>query len=415
MTDARRAPAVGPARSEAVRRHNLGLLLGEVHRNGELSRAELTARSGLNRSTIGTLVGELVAAGLLRGEVPNAAARVEISAGRPSHRVGPRSDGPIVVAVDLDIDRIAVATVGIGGRVLARREADLPLDTSNSAEVIATIAATVRAAARSAPGPTVGVGISVPGSVCQTTGVVRLAPNLGWREVALVPALQAQLGAGGLSVPVAAGNDANLAAVAEHVRGHGRGVGDLVFLLGRVGVGAGIIAGGRLLGGHGGGAGEVGHLCLDAAGPACHCGSHGCAELFIGDTALLRAAGITANAGHRLVGHVLTAAAAGSPPELAAVRTVATYLGRTVAALLNVVDPATVITGGTLGQVLELAGAEVHAEVARFAFGVNASTLSLQATAFDAGEASLLGAAELAFEPLLRDPSAFACSARWVN
>ena len=104
------------ARQDAIRRHNLGLLLGQIHRDGALTRAELTQRLHLSRSTIGALVSDLVELGLVDEHVPSGGDR----AGRPSHVVGPRPDGPYAVAVDIDITHVTTAAVGIGGQVLAR-------------------------------------------------------------------------------------------------------------------------------------------------------------------------------------------------------------------------------------------------------------------------------------------------------
>lgn len=396
-----------PARPDAVRRHNLARLLQEVHRDGELSRADLTARLGLNRSTIGTLVGELVGGGVLEGATPDLAARSEPGAGRPSHLVRPRTDGPFVLAADIEVDRVGVAAVGVSGVVLHR--IDVPTTTRHPAEVATVTARAMADVAASTTGFPVGVGVSVPGSVDRETGTVALAPNLDWDDVEFAGLLQHALtpwGLGALAVKV--GNDANLGAISEQLRGHGRGHEDVVFLLGRIGVGAGIIADGRLLVGSAGGAGEVGHLCLDTSGPPCHCGSHGCAEVYIGDAALLAAAGRPDAPTRDAVDAVLADAALGKPDELAAVRRVAVHLGRTVAALLNLVNPSVVITGGTLARVLELAGDDARTELHRYAFGRADAHLLLEPATHPAGESCLLGAAELAFELLITDPAAFA-------
>lgn len=104
------------ARPDAIRRHNLSLVLGQVHRDGAVTRAELTQRLGLSRSTIGALVADLTDRGLVEESVPSGGPR----AGRPSHVVGPHSHGPFVVAVDLDVTHVTAAAIGIGGTVLAR-------------------------------------------------------------------------------------------------------------------------------------------------------------------------------------------------------------------------------------------------------------------------------------------------------
>ena len=97
------------ARPDAIRRHNLGLLLGQVHRDGELTRAELTQRLALNRSTIGALVADLTELGLLDEWVPSGGER----AGRPSHLVGPRPDGPYAIAVDIDVTHLTLSLIHI--------------------------------------------------------------------------------------------------------------------------------------------------------------------------------------------------------------------------------------------------------------------------------------------------------------
>src|ERR1700712_5475260 len=105
-----------PVRQDAMRRHNLALVLQHVHLDGALTRAELTQRLGLSRSTIGDLVAELSALGLLGESVPSGGPRV----GRPGPVGRPRPDSPFVVAVDIDVTRVVAAAVGIGGHVLAR-------------------------------------------------------------------------------------------------------------------------------------------------------------------------------------------------------------------------------------------------------------------------------------------------------
>lgn len=112
-----------PRRADDIRQHNLGLLLSELHRDGELTRAELTQRLGLSRSTIGVLVTDLAELGLVSAQVPTGGDR----AGRPSHVVGLREDGPYVIAVDVDITHVRIAAVGLGGKVLVRKDVPLTL------------------------------------------------------------------------------------------------------------------------------------------------------------------------------------------------------------------------------------------------------------------------------------------------
>ncbi len=393
------------ARTDTVRRHNLALVLRQVHLHGALTRAELTQRSGLNRSTIGGLVTELSDLNLVRESVPVGGTR----AGRPSHVVEPRTDGPFVVAVDIDLEQVSTAAVGIGGNVLARyvvASPPGPVPPEHVARYVAAAIPVLQQQARVLDMP-VGIGISVPGTVDARTGVVGLAPNLGWQDVPLGPLVDAVAPAG---LPIWVGNDADLAVLAEHRRGSARGYDDVVYLFGRGGVGAGILVDSRPLRGSGGFAGEIGHTVLDPAGLACHCGGRGCVETYISAAALLRLAGLhldrdgsQSEAG--LVRDVLRAAAAGEPQSLQAVRTLAGYLGRVVASLVNLLNPQLVVTGGLLRDVLLLARPEVQASLERHALASALHMVELRPSELGP-DSSLLGAAELAFGPLLADPSA---------
>ncbi|MEP6599562.1 MAG: ROK family transcriptional regulator [Actinomycetota bacterium] len=392
----------GAARPDEIRRHNLGLLLEQVHRDGELTRAELTRRLGLNRSTIGALVADLTSLGLLAEHVPSGSER----AGRPSHQVGPRPDGPYVVAVDIEVDRVTGAAVGLGGRVLARRETRLEAGRSSPADVAEVIAAMVDPLGAALPAVAwpVGLAASIPGTIRRTDGVVEFAPNLHWQEVGFADLLAAKVRCG---LPIHLGNDADLGALAEHLRGAGRQRDDVVFLNGKIGVGAGIIADGHSLRGHDGLAGEIGHVMLDPDGPPCRCGGRGCVETYIGEGALLRLAGRTAAPSRESVHEIVQAARAGEARALNGVRAVGVSLGRTVASLVNLLNPQVVIMGGSLSCVLDVARAEVETELNRRAMTASRRGVELR-TAGLGEDSSLLGAAELAFRPLLADPADFA-------
>ncbi|MDT4978329.1 MAG: hypothetical protein QOG07_208 [Pseudonocardiales bacterium] len=386
------------ARPDAIRRHNLALLLGQVHRDGELTRAELTQRLDLNRSTIGSLVADLTELGLLEEWVPSGGDR----AGRPSHVVGPRQDGPYAIAVDIDVTHLTIAAVGIGGHVLSRHT--LPMDpTPSPAELVAkhivAAAANVGVEVDERAWP-IGIGISVPGTVDWHSGTVEFAPNLTWRHEEF-GAMVAALAPPGLRVVV--GNDADLAVIAEHVRGGGRGSDDVVYLIGRIGVGAGIIVNGTPLRGHDGYAGEVGHNVVDASGPQCHCGKRGCVETYVGENALLELAGRTEPVTAGSIAAVFADAAAGDERASAAVRAVAAALGRTIASLVNVLNPERVLLGGSFTEVFRLAEKEMMEALDSHTMGDSRNTVQL-CTPRLGDDSSLLGAAELAFGALLADP-----------
>lgn len=385
---------------EAVRRHNLGTLLRHVHDVGEVSRAELTGRMGLNRSTIAGLVTELDTLGLIEHASPATARR---GAGRPSAGVRIRDDGPYVVAVDLGVDNAMVARVGLGGRIGVRASAPIPHDTE-AWQVGATVASLVRQVVAVAPpdAPLLGIGVAVPGLVRRRDGLVRHAPNLDWRDVSFGSIVLAALD---LDVPIALGNDADLGALAEQRRGAAVSVDDLIYLSGNVGVGAGVITGGARLEGVAGYAGEVGHICHEPGGITCHCGSRGCWETVVGAPAIAEALRCPADQAARL--GVILDEMTSAPREL---RSIATELGRGLAAVVNMFNPNVVILGGYFRPLLRLCRAEVSAGLAERALDavIESVRLTLPGLATDS---VLLGAAEIALDPVFVDPVASLASA----
>ncbi|MDT4951491.1 MAG: hypothetical protein QOJ37_4086, partial [Pseudonocardiales bacterium] len=145
-------------------------MLGHVHRDGALTRAQLTQRLGVSRSTVGALVSDLTKLGLVQEVVPSRGAGV----GRPSHVVAPHSGGPFVVAVDIDVAHVTIAAVGLGGAVLAREVVPTGA-TLSTPEAIAELAIDAIARLRAAGGPDsrpAGMGVSVPGTVDRRSGRV---------------------------------------------------------------------------------------------------------------------------------------------------------------------------------------------------------------------------------------------------
>ncbi len=377
-----------------MRRHNLGTVLAHLHHDGQLSRADLTARLGLNRSTIGALVGELVSLGAVVETAPSGG---RSGAGRPSLDVRPNPHAAVVVAVEIGIDVLRGALVGLGGQVLARASAPTP--PSRRPDLVA--GAVVRLARRlvvSVPEAAVllGLGVGVPGVVREPGGVVRFAPNLGWVDVPLADLLRARMSA---DLPVTVGNDADLGALAEHTRGAAVGCDDIVFLAADAGVGGGVIVGGHPLHGVGGYAGELGHLMVNPRGRTCRCGSRGCWETEIGAEAI--------GAALRLESTDLDSLAEGLRQvhrPSAALRSVGRYLGLGLGSIVNVLNPEVVVLGGVLRALYPVVSADVDQALASVALQAPREQVRVLVPALG-GDSVLLGAAEKAFEPVLTDPA----------
>jgi predicted NBD/HSP70 family sugar kinase len=347
----------------------------------------------LNRSTIGALVSELAQLGAVREERPGGS---RSTAGRPSLVVRPRADRVQVLAVDVGVQRLRVALVGLGGQVIARRYRTV---TTSTPEAVARLLGTLVEAVLRDPAAgqrVIGVGVAIAGVVRQHDGCVRFAPNLGWRDAPFGDLVGDRLG----TTAVRIGNDADLGALAEHLRGAARGVDNVVFLSGDIGVGGGLILDGHPLRGAGGYAGELGHMTVRPDGRACRCGATGCWETEIGAGAVARALGIPGAGGQDVIAalHRLD----GTGP--AVLGEVAHHLGVGLASLVNLVNPQQLILGGLLEEVYRVCGPLVEQELRRAALAAPAEQVRIRTP--ELGDDVLLaGAAELAWEPLLADPA----------
>ncbi|MFI6365746.1 ROK family protein [Nocardia sp. NPDC050630] len=381
---------------DEIRRQNLAVLLRHVHSSGPMSRTTLAERMGLNRSTILALTADLAAAGLVSEELPGQTGK----AGRPSLVVRPESERVYGVALDVGADRLAVARVGLGGVILDRRETRRPSGAFDPNDVIGALVDLAENMIRGSGPETVcvGVGVAFCGMVREQDGVVRYGPNIGWVDVPVGALLSERLG-----LRVVVGNNANLGALAERERGVGVGVADMIYLHGEVGIGGGIIMGGKLLGGEGGYGGEVGHMIVNPGGRACTCGSHGCLEAEAGELALIAAARRTDLTGRAAVEAIVDAAARGDATARDALHQVGDWLGYGVANLVNIFNPTMVVFGGVLREIYLASAAQVRSRLAVNGLLAVREQVRLRTSAL-ADDAPLIGAAELAFADVLTDP-----------
>lgn len=381
----------------SVRRSNLGLVLGEIHRRGVVSRSELGAVTGLTRSSILSLVGALVD----RGLVSESRAASTGSPGRPSSYVRPVSTAAVALAMEIAVDSLTVATVGLGGAMIDRVRQGRPR-SSGVDETLDGLAAMAAGALGRLHHTTrlVGVGVAVAGQVASRDGHLTLAPNLGWRDVPLGRHITRRLA---VDVPLAVANEARLGALAEHRRGAAVGCDDVIYVGGDVGVGGGLIIGGRPFAGATGTAGEIGHMIVDPRGLDCRCGSRGCWETVVSRQALLARVGLGVDAGPAGVAGVAARAQAGEPAALAALDETADWMAVGLVGLVNLINPQLIVLGGYFPLVAPLWRPDLVSRIRRSVLPSCRPDLRI-VSAHLGTDASLLGAAELAFEHLLADP-----------
>jgi predicted NBD/HSP70 family sugar kinase len=334
-----------PARQHTLREHNLALVLQHIATGGALSRARLASRTGLTKATVSSLVDTLVHAGLVTELGPEARGAI----GRPASALTLNRSGLVGLGLEVNVDYIAVCVTDLAGGVRYLRTRLGDNRRQSPGRVLGRAVRIARTAM--ADGHTVaGLAVAVPGLVEPEQGLLRLAPNLGWTDVLVEAFFASRLAPPRL--PVTVDNEANLAALGELWFGGHDGLTDFVHVSGEIGVGAGVIVGRELFRGVRGFAGEVGHVAVDRDGPRCRCGARGCLELVAGQEAILRAAGLTGEAGTSMgqpggsVAELLARARGGEPRTLQAIEAAGRGLGVAVAALVNLVDPTTVVLGG---------------------------------------------------------------------
>ncbi|MGH2383674.1 MAG: ROK family protein, partial [Candidatus Limnocylindria bacterium] len=318
--------------------------------------------------------------------------------------VRPVADGTVVLAIEINVDSLAAAAVGFGGTVHELVRVDRPRGHLSLEEIVEDVVELVapirdRLALQES---LVGVGVAVAGIVRRTDGLVRLAPNLGWRDAPLGSRLSAALR---LPAPTHVANEADLGGLAEHRRGVAVGVDNMLYVTGEVGVGGNLIVGGQPVVGAAGYAGEIGHLPVNPEGSRCGCGSFGCWETEIGERAMLVHAGRPAAGGRKTVAALIEAAAAGEPQALAGLAHVGNWLGIGLAGLINVLNPSLVVLGGLFERIHPFVADQLADVLERRALPASRELVSIVPGTLGVDD-PLLGAAEHAFEPLLADPAA---------
>lgn len=376
-----------------LRRNNLSTLATLVHRDGQLSRAELTQQTGLNRSAISGLIGELVELGWVHESLPPPSGRI----GRPSPIVTPGS-AFAAVGVHVDVDAITIGLVDLSGELLRRVRVDTH-SAPTPADLVRTVTVIVNGFTfePDEKRTIIGVGVAIPGLVDAATKQIRWTPHLGWKAVDIASPLEA-----GLGIPVFIGNDASLEAIAEARFGAARGIEDLVYVAGHAGgIGGGVIADGIPLQGASGYAAELGHTLVKTDGTACSCGRRGCLEAEVHLRGLL-----TALQRNRIDQDELDIALSTNrgPAVRAEVRRQLGHLAQGLSTFVHLFNPRIVVLGGFLGSLLSADREHLTAELDSRLMVEFRRTVKIERAALRA-RLEVVGAAELPISFALGDPA----------
>jgi predicted NBD/HSP70 family sugar kinase len=397
-----------------------GTALTLIHTGQARTRSALTSRLGVTRGTIGAISGELRDLGLIEVAVGPPGGEP----GRPSHRLLPDPGGPVALAAQVNPDGFTVALVGLGGAVVAREAVRAPVP-ADPREALAQVAAAGAALLRASRRRCVGAAVAVPSAVTWPDGASVRALYLSWRSGAPVRDLFAdELAARGVpgmaGLPslvgegVTAVNDVNAIALAEHRHGAGRGASHLLVVAAEHrGVGGALVQHGILYTGSAGLAMEAGHVSVDADGRPCVCGNRGCLSVEADAARFLEAAGHAPAPDHPILDEAVAVLRAGYPADprvRAAADQVLARLGLGLAGLINVVNPDLVLLGGLHRHLLLAAPGQLRDAVAQHSPWGRGAAIPVEPCALD--DAGLIGAAEVAWQPVLDNPALLRAPAR---
>ncbi len=341
------------ASNRTPRQINRSLVLNQIRARQPISRADLARISGLQRSTISTIVEGLLDEGWVVessiGESPRGR--------KPTHLV--ISTKRVVVAVDIHPARTTVALADMSGNISALRQVALP---DNPGKVIASIIAAIRKVVADHPGCSFqGIGINLPGRFNRQLEKAVFAPNVGWPIAQIKSQVEQALG-----LQVVVENVANACALSEVWFGYNDACRDIVVINVSEGIGTGIFANGRLLRGNGEAAGEFGHVQVDPNGRQCGCGSRGCWETVASNSSAIRYYQEITNRPTPSFDDLIMLAERNDPSAVAAIEKMCRELGRGMHMIVSALAPSEIVVVGELTRLWPLASSVINEELQRF-------------------------------------------------
>ncbi|HEX4402951.1 MAG TPA: ROK family transcriptional regulator [Galbitalea sp.] len=314
---------------------NRSAILAHLGAQGPASRADLARMLGVSPAQVTQLSRELIADGLVQ-ELENSPSQ----GGRPGRLLGVVSTAIRAIGVKVVVDHVAFVEVGVDGAVT--RSGAEPFDALSNMAITNLIAILRRFIDGGSDTPLLGIGVGIPGTVNEQDAGVVDSTQLGWNQVPLGAALRQAF-----ALPVVIDNNVNALSMAERLFGLGRNYQNFLVVTVGTGVGGGIVAGGAVLRGSAGGAGDLGHIPVGTDGPVCQCGNRGCLEAFIGEQTLVREAREQNIIGeHAGIQALKKAADSGDEAAQKIFGQAGEYLGRALAGAVNILDPEVVVLLG---------------------------------------------------------------------
>jgi glucokinase-like ROK family protein len=395
-----------------IRERNLSLVLKLIHTQSPISRSQIALTIGLNKSTVSSLVDELLKYRLIHETGINS-----FGAGRPSTSLEINPRAGLIIGVELGVDFVSVAVTDFLGKIVWQsREDAIPTDGQDKMldQTLRIVKEAMRVT-KSRHTRFLGLGLATPGTVDIDEGVLIFAPNLQWRNVPFK-----KIFSDFTKLNVFIENDANAAAIAEHLFGTAREIRDFIFIFAGVGIGSGLFLNGHLYRGKNGFAGEIGHspIMADPSPTLCHCGNRGCWETYANQYSIIQRVQtrldthcksnipilMAEQKAPMTVSLIKQAADSGDEVAIESFTEAGYAMGKGFAGLINIFNPEKIILGGPLSIVGDYLLPAIKETIANHSFLPEIDQQAeLQLSSFRQ-DASLIGAISIVVDDVFSRP-----------
>ena len=405
-------PTQNSADQAMVRELNISLVLRLIHNEAPISRAQIAQKTGLNKSTVSSLVETLLKLKLIHETGINST-----GAGRPARLLEIDENAGGIVGVQFGVDHITVALSDFSGKTLWSRNKATDMQDEKEKTLLQTLELVHEAIAISKKKnlDVLGIGIATPGTVNIDEGLLIFAPNLQWHNVPLRNFFKEHT-----DINVFVENDANAAAIAEKLFGVASESEDFVFIFAGVGIGCGLFLDGNLYRGNIGYAGEVGHspIMAEPFEAPCHCGNTGCWETYANQHAIIRRVQSRLDARRDSIIPSLMkkrnvplsiplikeAADQGDSEAIEALQETGVAMGLGIATLASILNPEKIILGGPLSVVGDYLLPTTKAVINKRSLPELSPTIEILLSSFNK-DASLIGSISIVVDNILSNPT----------
>ena len=433
MRQSNRSATAKGADLRLMRELNRLLILNCVRVSGQITRVAVAHQTGLSRTTISSIVDELLADNLLfEGQTVDAAP----TGGRRATLLHFNANAGFVIGIDLGRSHLTLLLTNLAGEIIARRSSafDAALGPESCLQQVIASLMDFTAGQHIGWHQIIGVGLGIPGPLDAASRMLVRPPRMpGWDHFDIRAVMERAC-----KTPIYLDNDANMGARGESQYGAARNVENMAYVKVATGIGCGLIMNGDIYRGSGGSAGEIGHVTIDDDGPLCDCGNRGCLEAVAGGAAITldaargmrqsnadgKRATNEADAARECpeerlaetldVADVVQAALAGDPAARGAIERAGYHIGIALAGLVNIFNPSLILLDGSVARSGELLLAPIRQAIVRRSLAASSTDIRIELAQLG-DNAIALGAVATVIEAAFGPPSLATMPARAAN